>query len=521
MAAPQRSTAPVGTVRHAPRALPRRDARGRFVRPEPSMPRNGSAPRVLFVTSEMADFLKAGGLGDVAAALPRALRGYCEPRVLIPGYPAVLRLLGPLRRVGTVHGRAGLPDCALGLGALPDGLRVLVLLHPQLFEREGSPYVDGQGQDWADNPVRFAALAHAAAEIAAGHAGLDWRPQLLHLNDWPSALAAGYVRWRGVPAACLLTVHNLAYQGLVPLALAPVLDVPQSALGAIDFHGRLSFLQAGIVHADHVNTVSGSYARQITGPAQGCGMDRLLAGLAARGGLSGILNGIDASWDPRTDPHLHAHFDIGQWQGRRANARQVRREFGLPDCTGPLFAVVSRLVHQKGIDLVCEVAPQIVAAGGQVVVIGNGEPQLEQAVQRLAQRFPGRVGVRVGFEERLARRMFAGADFLLMPSRFEPCGLSQMYAQRYGCLPIVHATGGLADTIENGITGLQMHEPTADALRRGVQRAFRVYRLPHLFEAMRRAAMHAPDGWDGAARRYAARYGQMLREGEARIAEAA
>jgi starch synthase len=305
-------------------------------------------------------------------------------------------------------------------------------------------------------------------------------------------------------------VHNLAYQGLFPHAMAPSLGLPGAGLPDVEFHGQLSFLRAGLVHASHINTVSDSYARQITVPAEGCGLDPLLARHAAAGRLSGILNGIDACWDPRTDPHLQAHFGVGEWAGKRANARQVRAEFGLPDSTGPLFAVVSRLVQQKGLDLVCEVAPQIVAAGGQVVVIGTGEPHIEHQVRALARRFPAHVGACIGFEERLARRMFAGADFLLMPSRFEPCGLSQMYAQRFGCLPIVHATGGLMDTVEDGVTGFQCHEATADALRRGVERAFRVYRMPPLLHAMRRAAMLAPSGWAAAAGKYLAQYDRIL-----------
>lgn len=512
------------STRHAPatpaphpepsaRAIePRRDPRGRFLRHvSPVARRQEPARRSLFVTSEMTDFVKTGGLGEVAAALPRALRSGCDVRVLIPGYAAVLARLPGLRPAGRIRAHAALPECALGHATLPDGLQVLVLLHDALYaSRAGSPYVGPDGADWEDNAIRFATLAHAAAEIAAGRAGLDWTPHLLHLNDWPGALAAAYVHWRGGDTPALLTVHNLAYQGLFPLSTAQALGVPGAARHELEFHGQLSFLRGGIVHAAHVNTVSASYARQVTTPAEGCGLDLLLARRAAEGGLSGILNGIDGSWDPLRDPHLHARFDVGDWQGKRANARHVRRRFGLPDAIGPLFAVVSRLVHQKGIDLVCEVAPQIAAAGGQVVVIGNGEPRFEREVAALARRFPGHVGAWVGFDEGLARQMFAGSDFLLMPSRFEPCGLSQMYAQRFGSLPIVHATGGLIDTVEDGITGFQCRDATTDALRRGVQRAFCVFRMPHLLEAMRRAAMRRPGGWDHAARLYLAEYERML-----------
>ncbi|MBN6150982.1 glycogen synthase GlgA [Xanthomonas sp. AmX2] len=500
----QRDTHPVSL----PPRRRHRDARGRFIRHADVTVKLQPTPRrsSLFVTSEMADFIKAGGLGDVAAALPRALRDFCDIRVLIPGYPAVLRKTGPLEVVGNIAAHAGLPACSIGRTQQPDGLSVYVLLCPALFERQGSPYVSSEGRDWEDNALRFATLSHAAAQIAAGRAGLEWTPDLLHLNDWPCALAAAYVRWSGGTTPCLLTIHNLAYQGLFPYSLAASLGVPSEGLQDLEFYGQMSFLRAGIVHAEHVNTVSVSYAAQITGPAQGCGLESLLARRAASGRLSGIVNGIDASWDPRTDGHLHTHFGINQFQGKRENAAQVRREFGLLNSDGPLFAVVSRLVHQKGLDLICEVAPQIVAAGGQIVVIGGGEPQIEQAVAALARRFPGHVGAFIGFEESLARRMFAGSDFLLMPSRFEPCGLSQMYAQRFGSLPIAHATGGLIDTVDDGVTGFLFQDPSADGLRRCLQRAFRTFRMPGLLQAMRRAAMLRPSGWELAGRKYMALY---------------
>ncbi len=488
----------------APPASRRRDTRGRF------MPRfdTHAGQRVLFVVSEMADFVKAGGLGDVAAALPRALRTTCDVRVLIPGYPAVLERLQRLERVGQVAGRGNLPVCELARAEQHDGLPVYVLLNPHLFERAGSPYVDEAGREWSDNAVRFATLAHAAAEIAAGRVDNAWAPEVLHLNDWPSALAAAYVRWDGTEVPTLLTIHNLAYQGLFPLDQAAALGIPAHRLDELTFYGQLSFLQAGITHATRLNTVSLRFARQITAPADGCGLHDLLARRAARGHLSGIVNGIDASWDPRSDRHLSAHFSVQAFDGRRHNAQSVREAFGLRHSEGPLFAVVSRLVHQKGLDISCEVAPQIIAAGGQLVIIGGGEPAVEEQVRELARRYPGQVGAFIGFEEGLARQMFAGADFLLMPSRFEPCGLSQMYAQRFGCLPVAHATGGLVDTVEDGVTGFLFHQPTADGMRRCVERAMRTFRLPALLHAMRRAAMMRPSGWDIAGRQYMDLYQQ-------------
>jgi starch synthase len=496
------SSAATGTAR--PRVVALRETQPRPQgHPAPEPPRR----RVLFVTTEFTDFVKAGGLGDVSAALPRALRPGQDVRVLIPGYRAVLARCGPVVTVGRVGGHAGLPACEIGLAERPDGLPVLVLLNAALYEREGdSPYVSGSGDEWADNGIRFATLSRAAAEIAAGRAGLRWRPDLLHLNDWPCALAPAYRDWAGAHVPSVLTIHNLAYQGIFPHQLRATLGIPERA-GELELYGHLSFLRAGIAHADYVTTVSRSYAAQITQPLYGCGLHPLLQRRAAEGRLVGIVNGIDAGWDASRDPHLAAHFSPADWEeGRRANAEAVRREFGLLPTRGPLFAVVARLVHQKGLDLVCAVAPRIVSAGGQLAIIGRGEPMVEQAVARLARRFPGRVGARIDFRETLARRMFAGADFLLMPSRFEPCGLSQMYAQRYGCLPVAHATGGLIDTIEDGITGLLFHDAATDSLSRCLQRAFRIYAEPELLRAMRRVAMLEPHGWDAARQYYESLY---------------
>jgi len=499
---------PVSTPLRAPlRGAQRsRDARGRFL--SLVEPARRAAP-VLFVVSEMADFLKAGGLGDVAAALPRALRHQCDMRVLIPGYPSVLAGMQFLRHVGTIAGRAGLPDCDLALGRQADGLPVYVLLNAALYERAGSPYVDASGQAWVDNAVRFATLSHAAARIGAGQGDPDWQPSLLHLNDWPTALAAAYVRADNGDVPSVLTIHNLAYQGLFDCTHAPQLGLEGDALDALRFHGQLSFLQAGISCATRINTVSLHYARQITTATDGCGLHALLAQREAEGHLSGIVNGIDESWNPSGDRHLRATFSAQHCAGRAQNAAAVREAFGLQYTTGPLFAVVSRLVHQKGLDLTCAVAPQIVAAGGQLVVIGSGEPAVEAQVRELGHRHPGQVGVWIGFEEALARKMFGGADFLLMPSRFEPCGLSQMYAQRFGCLPLAHATGGLVDTVEDGVTGFLFHEASVHALSDCVQRAMRTFGMPTLMQAMRRAAMLRPAGWDRAGRQYLDLYQQM------------
>ncbi|MBE1161810.1 glycogen synthase GlgA [Dyella acidiphila] len=464
--------------------------------------------KVLFVTSEMRDFVKAGGLGDVSAALPRVLAHEHDVRVLIPGYRAVLQSGRPLRKVGATRRRGELPPCEIYELQTDDGLRVLAVCNQELFDREGSPYVNAKGLGWADNDIRFATFSSVAADIAAGQAGLAWQPELLHLNDWTCALAACYTRWRHQSTPTVLTIHNLAYQGVFPATTTRRIGAPEHAT-ELDFHGQVSYLRGGIVRSDCLITVSESYAQQIVDPVYGCGMDRLLARRRNEGRLVGILNGIDDSWHPQHDEALDTTFSVGEWEQRQCNTSALREEFGLEPIHGPLFIFVSRMVHQKGLDLVYEAAPQIIAAGGQLILIGRGEPMFERMASMLAKRFPGRIAAHIGFKEDVAHRMFAGADFLLMPSRYEPCGLSQMYAQAYGCLPIAHATGGLNDTIEDGVSGLLFQSARVSDLRGCLQRAFRIYAEPLLLEAMRGAAMLERHDWSRSGQQYTRLYRQL------------
>jgi starch synthase len=459
---------------------------------------------ILFVTSEIADYVKAGGLGEVSAALPRALRHHYDVRILLPGFRQVLSQIGPVEQVATLPSSFGIPACGLGRASTSDGLTIYVLLCPELYDREGSPYGDASGVDWSDNDIRFARLGLAAADIARGVGDPLWRADLLHLNDWPASLAPAYLAWHGHQIPTILTIHNLAYQGLFDRERLSHLGIPDAAfdINGVEFHGKLSFLKAGIFYSSYITTVSATYAHEITRPEFGCGLDGLLRTRAEQGRLDGIVNGIDESWDPSKDPYLVSPFTAGDWRGKRANADHVRSSFGLAMSRGPLFAVVSRLVHQKGVDLAISAAETILSQGGQIAVTGRGEARFEQALRALAERHPGSIGVKIGYDETDARRMYAGSDFLLMPSRFEPCGLSQMYAQKFGSLPIAHKTGGLADTIEDGINGFLFGEPSlhgfVDAIRRGLD-AFRS--RPRL-AAMRRAAMGRPEGWDRSASKY-------------------
>lgn len=482
-------------------------ATGAVTRPPPSDARN-----ILFVTSEFADLVKVGGLGDVSAALPRALAEHHNVRVLIPGYRQVIRSGLPLRVVGKLPGLGAIPPCLIGEITLPDQLVVHVVLCQQLYDRDGGPYGDSDGTDWQDSHIRFARLALAAARIAAGEGVRGWCPDLVHANDWPTGLTPAYMAWSGLQTPCIFTIHNLAYQGLCSTHSHVELGIPEHALSpeGMEFHGDLSFLKAGINYATQVTTVSQTYAHEITSPAFGCGLEGLLRRKASEGLLTGYVNGIDSSWQSRTDPRLVQGFGPNDWAGKAANTRYVERTFGFAEESAPLFAVVSRLVHQKGIDLTIATAEHIVAQGGRIAIIGQGEQALEQQVEALAARHPGRIGVNLAFCETEARRIIAGSDFLLMPSRYEPCGLSQSYAQCYGSLPIARRTGGLADTIEDGVTGFLFREATVENYRHAIDRALNVFRRPLLLNAMRCKAMAAPLYWHQSIAPYDRLYRRLL-----------
>lgn len=466
---------------------------------------------ILFVTPEVAGFLKAGGLGEISAYLPRMLRrNGLDARILMPAYPAVLARAQDLVIVADLPGRNAVPPCRIAEHRTSDGVVIYVVICPELYDREGSPYADVHSQEFGDNDLRFARLGLAAAQIANGVPTLGWEPDLVHSNDWPSALAPAYMRWEENPKPTILTVHNLAYQGVFDRVRTEALGIPDVAFrpDGVEFHGKLSFLKAGLFYASHVTTVSPTYAREILTPELGCGLDGLLRARAESGQLTGILNGIDESYDPRSDPHLEHHFGECDLSGKQNNAADMRRTFGLDASAGPLFALVSRLVQQKGVDLVVATANSILAEGGQVIATGQGEPDLEQAMAELAERHPGAIGVHIGFDETLARRMYAGSDFLLMPSRFEPCGLSQMYAQRFGSLPIAHKTGGLADTIQDDVTGFLFDAASAYSLGSAIRRAFTAFRSGNILQRMKSAAMRRPGGWCEAAADYQSAYSQ-------------
>ena len=464
--------------------------------------------RVLFATPEMADFVQTGGLAAVSAALPRALNTFAEVRVVIPGYREVLRRLQPLETIADCEAVAGLPACAVQRSFTRDGLCVYVVRCAELYEREGGIYGDGNGRDWPDNDVRFARFSWVAAALAAGQLDKDWSADLVHANDWQSSLVAAYLRWNGWRIPSLLTIHNLSFQGLFGRESLGRINAPDSAfqIDGMEFYGRVSFLKAGLNYSTHLTTVSETYAREITTAEHGCGLDGLLQQRANARQLTGILNGIDESWDPSKCPDLVRPFAAGVWDEKRMNANHLRKEFGLAVSRGPLFGLVARLVHQKGVDLVLAAAETIVRAGGQIIVTGKGDPAFEKDLLEARRRRPDDIAVAIRFDSGEARRIFAGSDFTMMPSRFEPCGLSQMYAQRFGSLPIGRRTGGLAETIADGKTGFLFRDPSPESFLGGIVRAFATYGSKRALNRMRESAMAQSFSWNKSASSYNAIY---------------
>jgi starch synthase len=466
--------------------------------------------RVLAVASEAVPLVKTGGLADVVGALPGALAPEgVAVTTLLPGYPAVLRALDGATEVLRLDALPGGP--ARLLRGQVGRLDLAVLDAPALFDRPGNPYLGPDRTDWADNGIRFAALGAAAARLATEGTGFD----AVHAHDWQAGLTGAYLRHGKAPRPVLFTVHNLAFQGAYPAALFPELGLPDAAfaLAGVEFHGGIGFLKAGLWYADAISTVSPTYAAEITTPEGGMGLDGLLAGRA--GVLHGILNGLDTDeWDPVRDPHLEARFEAGDPSPRAGNRTALCRAFGLAAPAGaPVFGFVGRFTWQKGVGLILDTLPALLDTGGVVALLGSGEAALEAHAHEAAQRHPGRVGIETGYNERLARLIYGGADAVLVPSRFEPCGLTQLCALRYGAVPIVARTGGLADTVVDANemalaagwgTGLAFNPPTAGMLAAALRRAAALFADPPTWRRLQANALATDVSWTRSAARYAA-----------------
>ncbi len=477
--------------------------------------------RILFASSEAYPLMKTGGLADVAGSLPPALKSMgCDVRLIMPAYrDAVARAPRPRPLVDIDLPGSGIRVSLLETVLPGTSIKTWLVDYPPAFDRPGNPYLDPAGKPWLDNAERFALFARAVCAIASDDAPSAWRPELVHCSDWQTGLVPALLALQQPRPATVFTVHNLAYQGLFPYAKLTDLQLPHAwwSPDALEFHGQLSFIKGGLVYADYLTTVSPTYAREIQTPAHGSGLDGLLRHRRHR--LVGILNGIDDRiWNPTTDANLIKTFNQRRFADKSENKLALQHQVELERAAQtPLLAFIGRAVEQKGIDVVINAVPQLLRMPLQLLLLTSGEPEYEQALQRFAEQYPTRLAVHIGYDEGLAHRIYGGADMLLMPSRFEPCGLSQLYSMRYGTVPIVHRVGGLADTVididdANIATGIVFGKVTVAALLGAVERACTLYRQPVLWKKLALAGMRHSRlfGWRTSAARYLELYRQLI-----------
>jgi len=484
---------------------------------------------ILSVTSEIFPLIKTGGLADVAGALPGAL-GRIGGRVktLVPGYGPVLKALKGGKKIAEINDLFGAK--ARLISAKVMGLELIVIDAPHLYQRDGGPYCDTKGNDWPDNWKRFGALGKVGAMVGAGLIR-GYQADIIHAHDWPAGLTPAYLAL-GAPTKVksVFTVHNMAFQGWFEAAVFAGLGLPKSAffVDGVEYNGGVGFLKAGLQYADYLSTVSPSYAGEIRLSEFGMGLDGLLNKRAGR--LDGILNGIDLDiWNPENDPGLVRNYKSNSLGRRAENKLAVQQRFGLEISQGPLFALVSRLTWQKGIDVLGETINDLVRLGGQLCVLGSGEKKLEAVIEAAVRRHKGRVGLVLGYDEELAHLIQGGADAVVVPSRFEPCGLTQLIALRYGAVPVVARTGGLADTIidansaaiEAGVaTGVQFSPLSRLTLIEAVERVIALFSRPRIWAKIQRNGMKTDVSWDHSARAYMALFalvsGKQIPEQEGR-----
>ena len=487
--------------------------------------------KVLHVAAEIYPLVKTGGLADVVGALPQALiAAGADVRVVLPGFPAVMNGLEDITKVVGLGAAFGAGKVAVRLATVPGtALRAYVVDAPYLYDRLGNPYSDSAGNEWADNLQRFALLSWVAAHIAAGELDQQWQPEVLHCHDWHAALACAYKASHPASrVASIYTIHNLAYQGLFAAQDYHLTGLPAKMLttDGLEFHGGFSFMKAGITYADRVTTVSPTYAKEITTPEFGNGLDGLIR---SRGNaLSGILNGVDRDvWSPDSDPHIHTKFSTETLQGKAQCKAALQTEMKLPVLSDertsvPLFVVVSRLTSQKGLDLLLGLLPDFLALSkAQLIVQGQGDPLLEAAFTAAAANHPNRIAVKIGYDEAFAHRLIAGGDALIVPSRFEPCGLTQLYALRYGTVPVVRRVGGLADTVVHAnqaslkndtATGFVFEDANSTELWAAMMQAINTFEKPDFWQQILQRGMAQNFSWDGAAKSYLALYEEAVAE---------
>jgi starch synthase len=468
--------------------------------------------KILFVTSEAHPFIKTGGLADVSGSLPKALAELSQDiKIIMPRYQA-------LKTFGDIHYRCSLRVDNRNVNILetqlPDSaVTVWLIDYPEFYNQPGNPYVDNTGNPWLNNAERFALLCRIAVEVAMDRAYLNWKADIVHCNDWQSGLTPALLSLEANRPATVFTLHNLAYQGLFPASVLTSLNLPGQLWHptGLEFHDMLSFIKGGLVYADRITTVSPTYSLEIQTAEFGYGLEGLL--VHRHNDLSGIINGIDMDvWNPETDSYLPKHYSANNLGDKQHNKAELQKRMALPaDNDIPVLGLIGRLVEQKGIDLVIDCLPELLAMPVQFVLLGSGDKNVEQRLQNLAQLYPDKMAITIGYDEGLAHLIEAGVDIFLMPSRFEPCGLNQMYSQRYGTIPIVRKTGGLADTVVDSIpetilnntaTGIVFNAANASALLEAIKRTLLLYRLDDVWPKMQKNAMNSDFSWRKSAERY-------------------
>jgi starch synthase len=479
--------------------------------------------KILFASSEAHPLIKTGGLADVAGSLPRAIRNlHHDIRVIIPAYQSILKQSGKFTLVAHLSLEGSSQPVRILSGKLPGSTVTLYLVDsPGHFDRSGNPYTMKQGSAWPDNAERFTAFCRAIEAIALDTAGFDWQPDIVHCNDWQTGLVPPLLDRHADQPATIFTIHNLAYQGLFDWKVFKKLKLPANfwSMESMEFHNQFSFIKGGLVFADWLTTVSPTYALEIQTSEYGCGLEGLIGHRTDN--LTGIVNGVDyAVWNPGRDLHIPVQFNARSLTHKIENKRALQEHFSLPvDNSIPVFAIISRLVEQKGIDLVIDIVPDLVREGAQLVILGSGDSQLEKAIRKAAAKHPQHISTHLGYDEALAHHIEAGADIFLMPSRFEPCGLNQIYSQRYGTVPVVRHTGGLVDTVtdttpatleDKTATGFSFQEATATALWGAVERALACYREPETWLQIVHAGMKQDFSWKRSAQHYIELYETVM-----------
>jgi starch synthase len=468
--------------------------------------------KILFVTSEAHPLIKTGGLADVSGSLPKALSELSQDvRLIMPNYQAI-KTDGDVRLLCSI--RVDNRKVNLLETQLPDSkVTVWLVDYADFFKRPGNPYLNESGEPWRDNAERFALFCRIAVEVAMDRANLDWQADIVHCNDWQSGLVPALLSLEPNSPASVFTIHNLAYQGIFAANIVQGLNLPGQLWNpeGLEFHNMLSFIKGGLVYADHITTVSPTYALEIQMPEFGYGLEGLLQ--HRKEVLTGIINGIDLDvWSPETDPYIAQNYGASSLPDKLQNKAELQRRFALPvNDKIPLVGVIGRLVEQKGIDLIIDCLPEMLAMPVQFVLLGSGDKAYEQGLQELAHLYPDKMAISQGYDEPLAHLIEAGSDVFLMPSRFEPCGLNQMYSQRYGTLPVVRKTGGLADTVkdilphtiaDHSATGFVFNDASASSLLEATKRALILYSDKKSWAKIQTNAMGKDFSWRHSAEQY-------------------